>query len=131
LCTAYAAFKDVGINAQQLDGHWYRPVARGMDATLHKALVHGGYALSDRATWTHLENKGDLQIMVEGDNRLFNQYCVILVNSDKHPNVKEELGQTFIDWLISPEGQKAIANYKIDGKQQFYPNATSSVFQVR
>jgi tungstate transport system substrate-binding protein len=95
--------KDVGINIQQLDGPWYRSAGRGMDATLHKARVHGGYALSDRDTWIHLENKGDLQIMVEGDKRMFNQYAVILVNPDKHPQVQKELGQTFIDWLISPD----------------------------
>jgi tungstate transport system substrate-binding protein len=123
--------KDVGINVQQLDGPWYRPVARGMNATLHKALVHGGYTLSDRASWTHLENKGDLQIMVEGDKRLSNEYAVILVSPDQHPNVQKQLGQMFIDWLISPEGQKAIAGYKVDGKQLFYPDATLSVFQVR
>jgi tungstate transport system substrate-binding protein len=123
--------KDVGINVQQLDGPWYRPVARGMNATLHKALVHGGYTLSDRASWTHLENKGDLQIMVEGDKRLSNEYAVILVSPDQQPNVQKQLGQMFIDWLISPEGQKAIAGYKVDGKQLFYPDATLSVFQVR
>jgi tungstate transport system substrate-binding protein len=123
--------KDVGIDIQQLDGPWYRSVQRSMDETLHKARVHGAYTLSDRATWTHLENKGDLQIMVEGDKRLSNQYAVILVNPDQHPNVQKELGQKFIDWLISPEGQKAIADYRIDGNQLFYPDATLSVFQVR
>jgi tungstate transport system substrate-binding protein len=116
--------KDVGINIQQLDGPWYRSAGRGMDATLHKARVHGGYALSDRGTWIHLENKGNLQIMVEGDKRMFNQYAVILVNPDKHPKVQKELGQTFIDWLISPAGQQAIADYKSDGNQLFFPNAT-------
>jgi tungstate transport system substrate-binding protein len=116
--------KDVGINIQQLDGPWYRSAGRGMDATLHKARVDGGYALSDRGTWIHLENKGDLQIMVEGDKRMFNQYAVILVNPDKHPKVQKELGQTFIDWLISPAGQQAIADYKSDGNQLFFPNAT-------
>jgi tungstate transport system substrate-binding protein len=93
-----------------------------MAATIHKARVHAGYALSDRGTWISFENKGDLQIMVEGDKRMFNQYAVILVNPDKHPKVQKELGQTFIDWLISPEGQQAIADYKIDGKQLFFPN---------
>jgi tungstate transport system substrate-binding protein len=123
--------KDVGIDRQQLDGPWYRSTARGMDATLHMARMHDSYTLSDRATWTHLQNKGDLQIMVEGDKRLSDQYAVILVNPDRHPNVQKELGQKFIDWLTSPEGQKAIADYKIDGKQLFYPDATLSVFQVR
>ena len=79
--------------------------------------------LSDRATWIHFKNKGDLEIVVEGDKRMFNQYGVMLVNPAKHPNVKKELGQQFIDWLISPEGQKTISDYKIDGQQLFYPNA--------
>ena len=79
--------------------------------------------LSDRGTWISFKNKGDLVIAVEGDKRLFNQYGVMLVNPEKHPNVKKDLGQQFIDWLVSPEGQKAIANYKINGEQLFYPNA--------
>ena len=79
--------------------------------------------LSDRGTWIHLKSKGDLQILVEGDKRMFNQYGVILVNPQKHPNVKKEFGQQFIDWLVSAEGQKAIADYKINGEQLFYPNA--------
>ena len=115
--------KDAGINIQQLEAPWYRSVARGMDATLHKALVHGGYTISDRPTWTHFQHKNDLQVMVEGDKRLSNQYAVILVNPAKHSKVRKELGQTFIDWLISREGQRAIANYKIDGRQMFFPNA--------
>jgi tungstate transport system substrate-binding protein len=82
--------------------------------------------LSDRATWIHFKNKGDLQIVVEGDKHLFNQYGLMLVNPDKHPNVKKALGQQFIDYLISPEGQNDIANYKIDGEQLFYPNANDA-----
>jgi tungstate transport system substrate-binding protein len=80
--------------------------------------------LSDRGTWMFFKNKSDLIIAVEGDRRLFNQYGVMLVNPRKHPNVKKEQGQQFVDWLVSPEGQEAIANYKIDGEQLFYPNAT-------
>ena len=80
--------------------------------------------LTDRGTWLSFKNRGDLVIAVEGDKRLFNQYGVMLVNPEKHPNVKKELGQHFIDWLVSPEGQKAIADYKIDGEQLFYPNAS-------
>jgi tungstate transport system substrate-binding protein len=79
--------------------------------------------LSDRGTWLSFKNKGDLVIVVEGDKRLFNQYGVMLVNPQEHPNVKKELGQQFIDWLVSAEGQKAIASYKINGEQLFYPNA--------
>jgi tungstate transport system substrate-binding protein len=79
--------------------------------------------LSDRGTWLAFKNRGDLVIAVEGDKRLFNQYGVMLVNPDKHPTVKKELGQRFVDWLVSPEGQRAIAGYKINGEQLFYPNA--------
>jgi tungstate transport system substrate-binding protein len=119
--------KDVGINIEEERGAWYKPVERGMKATLHMALVSGGYTLSDRSTWISFKNKhkneNDLDIVVEGDKRLFNQYGVMLVNPAKHPSVKKDLGQQFIDWLVSPEGQKAIAGYKINGEQLFYPNA--------
>src|SRR5262249_54252898 len=100
--------KDVGIDIQERGGPWYKPIERGMGATLHMALATGGYTLSDRGTWISIKDKGDLKILVEGDRRMFNQYGVILVNPDKHPNVKKEFGQAFIDWLVSPEGQKAI-----------------------
>ena len=115
--------KDVGINIQEQAGAWYKSVGRGMGATLYKALVHNGYTVSDRGTWIHFQKQGDLEIMVEGDKRLFNQYGVILVNPDKYPNVRKDLGPQFIDWLASPEGQKAIAGYKINGEQVFFPNA--------
>jgi tungstate transport system substrate-binding protein len=82
------------------------------------------YVLADRGTWISFKNRGDLEILVEGDRRLFNQYGVILVNPAKHPQVKKDLGQAFIDWLVSPQGQKVIADYKIDGLQLFYPDAT-------
>ena len=81
------------------------------------------YVLADRGTWISFKNRGDLEILVEGDRRLFNQYGVILVNPAKHPQVKKDLGQAFIDWLVSPQGQKVIADYKIDGLQLFYPDA--------
>jgi tungstate transport system substrate-binding protein len=116
--------KDAGIDIEMDNGPWYESIGRGMDATLYMASAKGGYVLSDRGTWIHFKNKGNLQILLEGDKRLFNQYGVILVNPNKHPNVKKELGQAFIDWLISPDGQKAIADYKINGEQLFYPNAT-------
>jgi tungstate transport system substrate-binding protein len=83
----------------------------------------GGYVLSDRGTWISFKNKGDLEIVVEGDRRLFNQYGIILVNPEKHPSVKKELGQAFIDWVVSVEGQEAIRAYQIEGKQLFFPNA--------
>jgi hypothetical protein len=110
-------------------GPWYKSIGQGMGAALNFAIASNCYVLSDRGTWMHFKNKGDLQILVEGDRRLFNQYDVMLVNPAKHPDVKKELGQQFIDWLISPEGQKTIANYKIEGEQSFYvPNTSPLVF---
>jgi tungstate transport system substrate-binding protein len=116
--------KDVGIDIEKEKGPWYKSVGQGMDQTLDVAVADKGYVLSDRGTWIHFKNKGDLQVLVEDDRRLFNQYGVMLVNPTKHPNVKKEFGQAFIDWLVSPEGQRAIADYKINGEQLFYPNAT-------
>src|SRR5690348_5823316 len=104
-------------------GPWYKEIGQGMGAALNTAAASGAYVLSDRGTWISFKNKADLVIAVEGDKKLFNQYGVMLVNPAKHPHVKKELGQQFIDWLVSPEGQKAIADYKIDGEQLFYPNA--------
>ena len=95
-----------------------------MAPTLKAAAASNAYTLSDRGTWLSFKDKGDLQIVLEGDRRLFNQYGVILVSPVRHPNVKRDLGQQFIDWLVSREGQKAIANYKIDGKELFLPNAS-------
>ena len=104
-------------------GPWYKSIDQGMGPTLNFANASSCYVLSDRGTWIHFKSKGDLQILVEGDRRMFNQYSAILVNPAKHPDVKKELGQEFIDWLISPDGQKTIGNYKIDGAQLFYPDA--------
>ena len=115
--------KDAGIDIEKEKGPWYKSIGQGMGAALNNAAASNAYVLSDRGTWLSFKNKGDLQILVEGDKRLFNQYGVMLVNPDKHPHVKKDLGQAFIDWLISPEGQKAIADYKINGEQLFYPNA--------
>ena len=117
-------YRDVGIDIDNEKGPWYKSVGQGMDEALVEACLNKGYVLSDRSTWNHFKNKSDLQILVEGDKRMFNQYAAILVNPGKHPNVKGELGQAFIDWLVSPEGQGAIANYKINGEQLFFPNAT-------
>jgi len=119
-----ALWKGSGIDIDKDKGAWYKSIGQGMGAALNTAGANNAYVLSDRGTWIHFKNKGDLQILVEGDKRMFNQYGVILVNPDKHPTVKKELGQQFIDYLISPEGQKDIANYKIDGEQLFYPNAS-------
>ena len=116
-------WKDADIDIGKDKGPWYKSIGQGMGAALNIANASNAYVLSDRGTWIHFKNKGDLQILVEGDKRMFNQYGVILVNPAKHPKVQKDLGQRFIDYLISPEGQKDIANYKIDGEQLFYPNA--------
>jgi tungstate transport system substrate-binding protein len=116
-------WKDAGIDIAKDKGPWYKSIGQGMGAALNTAGASNAYVLSDRGTWIHYKNKGDLQILVEGDKRMFNQYGVMLVNPAKHPTVKKELGQQFIDYLISPEGQKVIANYKINGEQLFYPDA--------
>ena len=119
-----ALWKAAGIDIAAQKGPWYRDIGQGMGAALNSANAMGAYVLSDRGTWISFKNKDTLAIAVEGDNRLFNQYGVMLVNPQKHPHVKKELGQAFIDWLVSPEGQKAIADYKINGKQLFFPNAS-------
>jgi tungstate transport system substrate-binding protein len=117
-------WKMAGIDPAGADkGGWYRSVGQGMGASLNTASSMNAYILTDRATWISFKNRGDLTIVVEGDKRLFNQYGVILVNPAKHSNVKKNAGQAFIDWLVSPEGQKAIADYKIGSDQLFFPNA--------
>jgi tungstate transport system substrate-binding protein len=116
-------WKQAGIEIESVRGPWYRDIGQGMGAALNMASSGSAYVLSDRGTWLSFKNPGDLAISVEGDRRLFNQYGVILVNPAKHPTVKKELGQTFIDWLLSDEGQAAIAGYKINDKQLFFPNA--------
>ena len=116
-------WKASGIDIEKDKGDWYKSIGQGMGAALNTAGASNAYVLSDRGTWLSFKNKGDLDIAVEGDKKLFNQYGVTLVNPAKHPSVKKELGQQFIDWLISAEGQKAIQDYKIDGKQLFFPNA--------
>jgi tungstate transport system substrate-binding protein len=118
-----AMWKAAGIDIGQAKGAWYRSIGQGMGAALNTASASGAYVLSDRATWIHFKNKGDLQVLVEGDPRLFNQYGVILVNPQRHPSVKQALGQKFIDYLISPAGQSDIAHYQVEGQQLFYPDA--------
>lgn len=112
-----------GIDISGAKGAWYRESGQGMSATLDAARVAKAYMLADRASWILFRDRGDLDIIVEGDKRLLNQYGVMLVNPEKFPDVKKDLGQTFIDWLISPDGQAAIAGYKVDGQQVFFPNA--------
>ena len=116
-------WKEAGIDPQQGKGSWYRETGSGMGQTLNTASGMNAYALADRGTWLSFKNRGDLVILVEGDKRLFNQYGVMLVNPEKHPNVKKSEGMAFINWVTSPEGQKTIADYKIGGEQLFFPNA--------
>jgi tungstate transport system substrate-binding protein len=112
-----------GVDPKAASGTWYRETGSGMGPTLNTAAGMGAYALTDRGTWLSFQNPGELEIAVEGDAKLFNQYGVILVSPEKHPNVKADLGQQFVDWIVSPEGQQAIASYKINGQQLFFPNA--------
>jgi tungstate transport system substrate-binding protein len=116
-------WKDAGIDIEKDKGAWYKSIGQGMGAALNTAAASDSYVLADRGTWLSFKNKAGLAIVVQGDKRLFNQYGVMLVNPAKHPHVKKDLGQQFIDWLVSPEGQRAIAGYKIGGEQLFFPNA--------
>lgn len=121
-----ALWKAVGIDPAKAQGNiqnWYREIGQGMGAALNTAMAMEAYVLSDRATWLSFKNKGTLQISVEGDARLFNQYGVMLVNPAKHPHIKAKDGQIFVDWLVSDEGQSAISQYKIGGKQLFFANS--------
>ena len=116
-------WKAAGVDIDKSKGAWYRDTGQGMGPALNTASSMNAYILTDRGTWLAFKNRGDLSVLFEGDKRLFNQYGVMLVNPDKHPTVKQELGQRFVDWMISAEGQQAIAEYKINGEQLFYPNA--------
>ncbi len=116
-------WKGTGSDPAAASGTWYRETGSGMGATLNAAVGMGAYSLTDRGTWISFKNKGDFRIVVEGDKTLFNQYGVILVNPKKHRNVKADEGQAFIDWILSDEGQSAIASYKLGGQQLFFPNA--------
>jgi len=116
-------WKLAGIDIATENGPWYRDTGQGMGPALNTAAAMNAYILSDRGTWLSFKNRGELSIAVEGDRRLFNQYGIMLVNPLKHPNVKKDPGQAFVDWVISPGGQKAIAEYKIGGEQLFFPNA--------
>ena len=118
-----ALWKQAGIDIAVKKGRWYREIGQGMGAALNTAGAMRGYVLSDRGTWISFKNRGDLEIAVEGDKRLFNQYGVMLVNPEKFPSVKKEFGQAFVDWLVSTDGQAAIAGYRTDGQQLFFPNA--------
>jgi len=118
-----ALWKAAGVDPSSASGDWYRETGSGMGATLNAGVGMGAYVMTDRATWISFKNKGDFKILVEGDEALFNQYGVILVNPAKCPAVKADLGQAFIDWLVSDKGQKIIGAYQVDGQQLFFPNA--------
>ncbi|MGH8699542.1 MAG: extracellular solute-binding protein [Burkholderiales bacterium] len=118
-----ALWKQAGIDIVADKGPWYRDTGQGMGPALNTASSMNAYLLADRGTWISFKNRGDLAILVEGDKRLFNQYGVILVNPEKHKHVKKDLGQAFVDWVVSADGQRAIADYKIGGEQLFFPNA--------
>jgi tungstate transport system substrate-binding protein len=113
-----------GVDPAAGRGQWYREVGQGMGPALNTAAAQNAYILTDRGTWLSFRNRQDLRIVVEGDARLFNQYGVMLVNPQRHPHVKVADGQRFIDWILSPAGQRAIASYQINGEQLFFPNAT-------
>ena len=118
-------WKVAGVDLAAVKGDWYREIGQGMGAALNMASSANAYLISDRGTWLAFKNRGDLAILTEGDRRLFNQYGVMLVNPAKHPGVKARDGQAFVDWLISPAGQKTIADYKVGGEQLFFTNATN------
>jgi tungstate transport system substrate-binding protein len=117
-------WREAGIDLDAVKGSWYREIGQGMGAALNMASATNAYLLTDRGTWLSFKNRGDLAVLTEGDRRLFNQYGVMLVNPLRHPNVKVKEGQAFVDWLVSLEGQKTIADYKVNGEQLFFPNAS-------
>jgi tungstate transport system substrate-binding protein len=112
-----------GVDPAAGRGQWYREVGQGMGPALNTAAAQNAYILTDRGTWLSFRNRQELRILVEGDTRLFNQYGVMLVNSTRHPHVKAGDGARFVDWIVSPTGQEAIASYRIGGEQLFFPNA--------
>ena len=116
-------WKDAGIDIATQKGPWYRETGSGMGPALNTASSMNAYILADRGTWLSFKNRGELVVLVEGDRRLFNQYGVMLVNPAKHPHVKQAEGQVFVEWVLSDEGQQAIASYKVGGEQLFFPNA--------
>ena len=117
-------WKDAGVDLTAVRGDWYKEVGQGIGPALNTGSAANAYVLTDRGTWLAFKNRGDLAILVEGDQRLFNQNGVMLINPAKHSHIKAAEGQAFVDWLVSPEGQKAIAEYKVEGEQLFFPNAS-------
>lgn len=126
-----ALWKQADLEPAATKPGWYREIGQGMGPALNTSSAMGAYVLADRGTWISFKNKDALEISVEGDKRLFNQYGIILVNPEKHKQVKAEFGQTFIDWILSAEGQNAICSYKIEGQQLFFPNAAGAAEQKK
>lgn len=118
-------WKEAGLDLGSVRGDWYKEVGQGMGPALNTASAADAYVLTDRGTWLAFKNRGDLGILVEGDKRLFNQYGAMLVNPARHPHVKAKAGQAFVDWLVAPEGQAAIAGFTVGGEQLFFPNAAA------
>lgn len=116
-------WQDAGVDLDSVKGDWYKQIGQGMGPALNTAAASSAYVLADRGTWLSFRNRAELKVLIEGDRRLFNQYGVMLVSPVRHPHVKRADGQAFIDWLVSEEGQKAIAVYRIGGEQLFFPNA--------
>lgn len=116
-------WRDAGVELEKARGAWYKETGSGMGPALNAAAAMAAYVLTDRASWLGFRNRADLQLLVEGDKRLYNQYGVMLVNPTRHPHVKREAGQAFVDWLVSPTGQRTIAEFRIGGEQLFFPNA--------
>jgi len=116
-------WKQAKIDVKAASGTWYRETGSGMGATLNTAAAMEAYTLADRGTWLSFKNRGSLVVVVEGDPKLFNPYGIMLVNPKKFPHVKADLGQTFIDWIVSKDGQQTIAGYKINGESLFTPDA--------
>jgi tungstate transport system substrate-binding protein len=116
-------WKSAGIDIAKEKGPWYRDTGQGMGPALNSAAAMDAYILADRGTWLSFKNRANLAILVAGDARLFNQYGIMLVNPARHPSVRKAEGQAFIDWVTSPAGQQAIAEYRIGGEQLFFPNA--------
>jgi tungstate transport system substrate-binding protein len=125
--TELALWRNAGVDPRGASGSWYREAGAGMGSTLNTAQAMQAYVLTDRATWVSFGNKAGLDVLVAGDPKLFNQYGVILVNPARHPRVKAKEGQTFVDWLIGPDGQAAIAGFRVGGEQVFFPNARSGL----
>jgi tungstate transport system substrate-binding protein len=119
-------WRAAGVDPVQGRGQWYREVGQGMGPALNTAAAQNAYILADRGTWLNFRNRQELRILVAGDARLFNQYGVMLVNPRRHAHVKAADGQRFIDWILSPAGQQAIAGHRINGEQLFFPNAAEA-----